>query len=124
MKERFDSLKEELQWVALAAALIFALMQVAFYKGSILENLRSALSLLWLFVLPGYAITLRWKEHISLFERLAAGSLLAAGMMGIASYYSGLMGLHVQFHAMVLPPMIMIAGIWSWIKWPLKDSQG
>jgi uncharacterized membrane protein len=64
---------------------------------------RLTFGILWLFVLPGYFITLPWRNELVLKERAIAGILAAGGLFAIASYYLGIFGLHVRTHAWLLP---------------------
>ena len=43
-------------------------------------------------------------------ERFIIGISLAAGIIGVLSYYIGLIGLNIKYHAVLLPLAIIIAG--------------
>ena len=51
------------------------------------------------------------REKIDFIERFIIGIALAAGMIGIISYYVGLMGLNVKYHAIVLPLFLILIGL-------------
>src|SRR3989338_2433872 len=65
-------------------------------------------ALFWLFVIPGYFIMLYWQEKLDFIERFFAGIILSAAVIGISSYYFGLIGLNIKYHA-VFMPLLMIA---------------
>ncbi|MBI2658934.1 hypothetical protein HYX05_02410 [Candidatus Woesearchaeota archaeon] len=49
-------------------------------------------------------------------ERFVIGIALSAGITGIFSYYLGLIGLNIKYHAVLLPSVIIIAGFIILIK--------
>jgi len=111
------TLVQELKWIAIGFAISYAAIALAFYKENMLVSLRFTVALFWLFVLPGYFLLLFWKDKFSLLERIVMGSLLSAGILGIASYYFGLLGLSVIYHAALLPLILVCAGmLFSLIK--------
>lgn len=109
-KELFDSLKKELLYVGLSFLTLLIVFKIAFYNENLIVILRNVLSLFWLFVLPGYFIMLYWAEKLDFVERLVIGTAVAAGIAGILSYYLGLFGLNIKYHAILLPPAIIAAG--------------
>ncbi len=110
-KEAFELIKKELKYVFLLFLLAFIIFKIAFYKENIIILLRSVASIFWLFVLPGYFIMLYWNEKLDFIERIIIGIGFAAAIIGISSYYLGLAGLNIKFHAIILPPIIILAGI-------------
>lgn len=110
-KEAFDFIGKESKYMGIVFALVFVALKIAFYKESLLVALRTSISLLWLFVLPGYFLMLYWREKLGFFERLIIGIALAAAVIGIASYYLGLAGLHIRYHSFLLPALFIVAGI-------------
>lgn len=110
-KENFELIRKELQYIGLLFLLALVIFKIAFFRESILVLARSVLSLFWLFVLPGYSIMLFWKEKLGFTERFAVGILLSAAVIGVFSYYVGLMGLNIKYHAVILPLVMVLAGI-------------
>ncbi len=110
-KETFDTIKKEARYIGLLFLSVFIIFKIMFFNESLLVLFRMNLSLFWLFVLPGYFAMLCWKENLDFPERLAAGIALSAAVIGISSYYIGLMGLNIKYHAVLLPAIIMILGI-------------
>lgn len=110
-KEVFELIKKELQYIGLIFLIVLIIFKIAFFKGEISVLLRTVLSLFWLFVLPGYFIMLYWKERISFMERFFIGIVLSAGVIGILSYYSGIIGLNIRHHTIILPLVLILIGI-------------
>ena len=52
-----------------------------------------------------------WREKLEFTERAVVGTAAAAALTAIASYYLGLIGLHVKYHWILLPAAMIIAGI-------------
>jgi uncharacterized membrane protein len=110
-KEVFEDVKKELQYVGILFLIALIIFKIAFFKENILVLSRTVLSLFWLFVLPGYFIMLYWKEKIGFLERFIIGVALSAAIIGIFSYYLGLMGLNIRYHTFVLPLVLILAGL-------------
>lgn len=110
-KEVFETVKKELMLIGLSFLLLLVIFKLVFFKENLLVLFRNVLSLFWLFVLPGYFVMLYWKEKLNFLERFVIGIALAAGIIGIFSYYLGLIGLNVKYHTVLLPLTIIIAGL-------------
>ena len=110
-KEVFELIKKELQYIGSIFLIVLIIFKIAFFKEDISVLFRTVLSLFWLFVLPGYFILLYWKEKISFMERFFIGIVLSAGIIGILSYYSGIMGLNIKYHTIILPLVLILIGI-------------
>lgn len=110
MKREIFNLRD-LQYLGILFILALIAFKIAFFKEDNAILLRNVLSLFWLFVLPGYFIMLYWKEKIGFVERFFIGTLLSAAIIGISSYYIGIAGLNLRFHAIILPLIIIFAGV-------------
>ena len=115
-KEVFDTLKKELQYVAILFLLAVAAFKIAFFNENLIVLFRNVLSLFWLFALPGYFIMFYWKEKLDFTERFIIGIALSAGIIGITSYYLGISGLDIKYHTVLLPLIIIIVGFAIAIK--------
>ncbi len=121
-KEAFDLFKREMKYLGIALAALFIALEIAFYKENLLAVLRNALSLFWLFVLPGYFIMLYWHENLGFLERFFVGFAVAAGITGVFSYYAGLIGLNIKYHVILFPIVMILVGAWVNLKELKKDS--
>ena len=110
-KEAFDAVKKELKYIGLLFLVFLVIFRIVFFKENLIVLFRLVLSLFWIFILPGYFIMLYWREKIDFTERLIIGAALAAGLIGIASYYLGLAGLNLEYHAIILPSALILAGL-------------
>ncbi|MEK6984011.1 MAG: hypothetical protein AABX33_05535 [Nanoarchaeota archaeon] len=108
-KEVFDILKKEFAYIGILFLTALIIFKIAFYKEGLMVVLVDVLSLLWLFVLPGYFVMLHWKDKIDFTERIIIGTALAVGVIGSSSYYLGLFGLHIKYHILILPTVIILA---------------
>jgi uncharacterized membrane protein len=104
-------LKNELAKLALVLIALAVALKLAFYRQDITATTRAAFALWWMFTLPGYALLYYWREKLELAERIVLGTAAAAAVTAIASYYLGLLGLHVKYHAIVLPVAMIAVGI-------------
>jgi hypothetical protein len=84
------------------------LFQMVFFRENFLVVLRAVFSLFWIFLIPGFSIMYHWREKIDFFERIAIGIAASAGLIGISSYYIGLIGMDIKYHGIVLPAAILV----------------
>lgn len=115
-KKHFNVLKKELVYLGMLLVFLLIVLQAAFYKQNILTTFKLALSLTWLFILPGYCILLYWHHKINFIERIVAGTVIAAGIMGMFSYYLGIVGLTISAHTILLPILFVAAGLFAFSR--------
>ena len=121
-KEAFNSIKEESKYIGILFVIWLAIFKIIYFKENIAVLLKIVASLFWLFVIPGYFAMLYWREKLEFAERFVIGVLISAGVIGIFSYYAGLMGLNIKYHAFVLPPAIIIIGFAAAMKKKVTHS--
>ena len=109
-KEIFDLIKKEGIYLLAILLLIFTVFKIAFYSDSFIVVLRSALAILFMFVVPGYFGMLFWHEKLDFTQRIIVGTSVAAGLIGTISYYLGLVGLNIKYHTILLPALIIVLG--------------
>ena len=121
-KEAFNSIKEESKYIGILFVIGLIIFKIIYFKESLVMLLKITASLFWLFVIPGYFAMLYWKEKLEFAERFVIGVLVSAAIVGIFSYYFGLIGLSMRYHAFVLPPVIMIIGLAAAMKKKANSS--
>ncbi len=120
----FNQVRNELKLLILAFVIVAAVIRIAYNKESTTEVLRVSTSLFWLFIIPGYLMTLYWKENIKFIERVVVGSIAALAVVGITSYYLGLVGLKLQNQTILLPLAIIAFSFAACLKaWERKNRQ-
>lgn len=97
--------------LGLVMIIVLTAMKIAFYKESILVIVRSSLSLFWILILPGFAIMHYWDDKLDFIEKLIIGAIVSAGATGILSYYLGLLGINIKYHVWIIPPLLIVIGI-------------
>ena len=110
-KEAFELVKKEMQYVALLFLVLLIAFKIAFFRENLVVILRTVFAMFWMFILPGYFIMLYWQDKLGFMERLIIGIALSAATIGAFSYYLGLIGLHIKYHAFVLPVLLILIGI-------------
>ncbi len=99
----FAEIKKELLLLLAVLGLMVIVIKIAYYKESVLVVVRTAATLFWLFVIPGYALTLYWRQKLDFIERVVIGTIGALAVSGLMSYYLGLLGLKIQNQTFLLP---------------------
>ena len=110
-REVFNSIKEESKYIGILFVIGLVIFKIVYFKESPAVLLKIVASLFWLFVIPGYFSVLYWKEKLEFTERFVIGMMVSAAIIGIFSYYIGLIGLNIKYHIFVLPVLIVIAGL-------------
>ena len=121
-KALFDFVKKELIYLGIVFLALFVILKVVFFKESFVVLARYAISLFWLFILPGYFAMLYWREKIEFMERIVIGFAVSAAVIGVFSYYIGLIGLNIKYHTFLLPLILIIAGIFFASKAKVTSS--
>lgn len=116
-------LKQEAKWLAAAFAAFLVILYIAYRDESIITVARTAAAIYWLFVIPGYAVMLNWRGHIGFVERIVAGTVGAMAVVGVASYYLGLIGLKLQNQTLILPTAVIIISFALAAKFSAGKSQ-
>jgi hypothetical protein len=103
--------KHELVTLGIAFVVSAIIFQIVFYNESPLTVLRLTGGLFWLFTIPGMAILLQWKERVSAPAMVVMGTILGMAVVGIGSYYLGLIGLNIKYSAVILPIIFVALAI-------------
>lgn len=101
-------LRQEAAWLAATFAALLAILYIAYRGESVAVVARTAATIYWLFVIPGYAVMFHWRGHLGFVERVVAGTVGAMAVAGVASYYLGLIGLKLQNQTLILPAAVVI----------------
>ena len=102
-KEVFEHIKKELTVILIMFVIILIATKIIFKSENFFIVLRTVVAIFWLIFIPGYAITFHWREKLKLYERFIIGIAISTALIGLLSYYLGLIGLHIKFHIIVLP---------------------
>jgi hypothetical protein len=104
------------------AILLAISLKIIFYRADLLTIAKVAVALLWLFVLPGYALLLAMHSSLPFYARLGLGICVGVAVYGLASYYLGIMGVHVRLHRFLIPTaVIALGGALLW--WGSKEAK-
>lgn len=106
-KKLVEQLKQEVVYLFAIFIAAIVILKIAFYKESFITIARTAFGIFWLFVLPGFCLLYHWHEKINFIERFIMGIVISAAIIGILSYYIGLMGLNIKYHIILLPLMFL-----------------
>ncbi len=118
-----NKLKKEAIYLGILLLLMAAMLKIIFLKESIIITTRTALSLFWLFILPGFAIMFYWHEKLEFIERLIIGTVLSMAVTGVIGYNLSVIGIHIKYHALLLPvAMIGAAALMALKKKDLQAS--
>ncbi len=117
-----DKIRKEAMNLLFALIITIIIFQIIFSKENILTTIRTVLSLFWMLVIPGFYLMYYWHEKLGFTERLIIGTGLSAAITGTASYYLGLLGLHVKYHGIILPLIMLGAAFLLSVKMKNKAN--
>ena len=118
-----SKIKQEAAWLAAAFAVLFIIIYIAYRDESIIVVARTAAAIYWLFIIPGYAVMFHWGAHLGFIERIVAGTVAAMVVVGVASYYLGLMGLKLQNQTLILPAAVIVISFALAARFSARKSQ-
>ena len=121
-KALFDFVKKESVYIGAVFLALLLILKIVFFKENFVVLARYTISLFWLFILPGYFAMLYWREKIEFMERIVIGFAVSAAVIGVFSYYIGLIGLNIKYHTFLLPLILIIAGIFFASKSKVTSS--
>lgn len=121
-KEIFNFLKKESVYLGAVFLVLLLILKIVFFKEDFTVLIRYAASLFWLFILPGYFAMLYYREKIEFIERIVVGFAVSAAVIGVFSYYIGLVGFNIKYHTFLLPLILIIAGIFFASKAKVTSS--
>jgi len=101
-------LKDEMIYIGIAFVLLNIILKVVFYKELFLNTLKISFGIFWIFVVPGYFMMFYWEKELDFFSRLIIGVAVAGALIGILSYYIGLIGLNIKYHTIIFPIAIIL----------------
>jgi len=107
-KELIDKIKNESKNIFYLFLIGIIIFKILFYKESFLIILRTVFAFFWLFILPGFYLMYYWHEKLGFLERFIIGVTVSASVIGIFSYYFGLLGLNIKYHGILLPVLFLI----------------
>ena len=111
IKQLFSKIKNELVYLLIILVISIIALKIIFFKEDLLVVLRLTLSFFFVFIIPGFSIMLYWEDKLSFTERLVIGVGVSAALIGISSYYLGIIGLNIKYHTFILPITFTLTGI-------------
>ncbi|MFH1317244.1 MAG: hypothetical protein ABII01_07020 [Candidatus Woesearchaeota archaeon] len=107
-----NKIRNEGIYVLILLVISLVLFKIVFFKESIFVILRTVVSLYWLFIIPGIAMMYYWHDKLGFFERFVVGTALSLGLFIIFSYNISIMGLHIKWHVLVYPILVLLGSWW------------
>lgn len=118
-----DKLKKEAVNILILFLLLLIIFKIIYSKENIITVIRTVLSIFWLFILPGFYLMYHWREKLGFGERLVIGTGLSAAIIGIVSYYLGLIGLNIKYHTVILPLVMLGLALFLVVKTNPKSNK-
>jgi len=106
----FEAAKKEAVYMGIALLLTLVIFKIVFYKEGFVVVARFVLSFYFALALPGFSLLLYWTEKLGFFERFVLSIPLSAALVGVLSYYIGILGVHIKYLSFILPAFLILLG--------------
>tara|TARA_Y100000310_G_C20327117_1_gene643508 strand:- start:85 stop:444 length:360 start_codon:yes stop_codon:yes gene_type:complete len=107
-KALIDKIKKELVYLVVLFVVSIIVFKIGFFNEGIGSILKTVFSVFWILILPGFFILYKWHEKLHFLTRFIVSIGVGAALMGIGSYYLGIVGVHIKYHTIVLPLIIYV----------------
>ncbi len=97
---------QEWQKIVFSFVIVVLILRIIFLNEAFIVLLKAAASVYWVFVLPGIGLTYLLRD-LTFIERFAASVAIGAALVGVSSYYLGLLGVHIKYSAIVVPAIFI-----------------
>ncbi|MBS3135493.1 hypothetical protein J4401_00870 [Candidatus Woesearchaeota archaeon] len=115
--------KKDLANIGIVFIALCIIFKISFINEPLLSIARIAFSFLWMFVIPGISISYFFFMKSKFIVRFFLGFGIGAAVIGIESYYAGMLGLHIKYHGIILPVLTtIITWLLIFIKKPSDSS--
>ena len=113
-QDKFKILRKDFEKIGMILLGVIIVFKILFHKESLFVILKLVLSFTWLIILPGFSLMYYWK--LKFVERFLIGIGLGTVCFGGLSYWLGLIGVHIKYHIVVLPIVLVLIGWFVCIK--------
>lgn len=114
--DTIKKITDDMKRLGLSFAVLFLILKIVFFNEPFLNVILSIAALYWILILPAFGITYL-IEDLDFLERFVISVPLSAALVGIFSYYVGLMGIGAKGWTLYVPmAFIMISAIVIYLK--------
>ena len=106
-KQLLEKIKKEVVNLGILLVILLIAFKIIFYREDLIIIIKVLFALLYIIILPGYFIMIYWIDKISFIERIIIGIAAGTAVVGIISYFLGIIGLNVKYHVVPLPLFII-----------------
>ncbi|VVB60016.1 Uncharacterised protein [uncultured archaeon] len=102
-----SKIKSDIKTLGISFVALFIILKLVFFNESITNTLLSTVGLYWILILPAFGLTYL-IEDIEFLERLVISIPLSASIVGISSYYLGILGVPAVRSAYYVPALFVL----------------
>jgi hypothetical protein len=100
-KTEITRIKDDLIKLISLYVISIIILWIIFYNEPFFSILRLVSAFYVIYVSSGFFLMYLWR-NLPFMERFIVGIALGAGLNGILSYYLNILGLHINYHAIVI----------------------
>jgi len=107
-KQLLEKIREEGLYLGIMFVTCLIVFKVIFYREDMVSIIRTVFSLFYMILLPGYFIMIYWIDDIDFKERIVLSVVVGTIIVGLISYYVGIIGLNVKYHVIPIPLIVIV----------------
>lgn len=105
-----EKIKKELLYLLIVFGVFVVIMKIGFYKENLFSVIKSSLGIFWIFF-SGFFVMYNWHDKLEFLERILISVPFSLAVIGISSYYAGIFWIHIKYHNVILPLLLILTGI-------------
>ncbi|MBI2564760.1 hypothetical protein HYV79_02105 [Candidatus Woesearchaeota archaeon] len=110
MKFDIEFITKEIKMLVLSILLVFTLLKLAFSSEDSFVLIKLITSLVIVFFLPYYLISIYWRDELNFAIRAVISLVIGFIVNGILGYYLGLLGLSVNYNYVIIAIIFYMIG--------------
>lgn len=110
LKFDIEFITKEIKMLVLSILLVFTLLKLAFSSEDSFVLIKLITSLVIVFFLPYYLISIYWRDELNFAIRAVISLVIGFIVNGILGYYLGLLGLSVNYNYVIIAIIFYMIG--------------
>ncbi|MBN2421475.1 hypothetical protein JXB27_04315 [Candidatus Woesearchaeota archaeon] len=122
-KENKKIILDELKMLGIALLLFYAFFQIHYHKENFFVVLKMVFAHFYLFIIPGYSLSLIFYEKINKIERLIIGVGIGYGLQPFLLYLiNAIVKVNIMKYNVFVSAAMILLGLWLFNRSVLKEK--
>ncbi len=118
MNKKIETIIADLKTAGISCVVTMLIFAAIFSNEPVVSSIRIIVGFFWIFVFPGIFLVNLFPLDVSKgsIEKIILAAIAGSAVVGVVSYYLGLIGFHAKYHSLVLPPVVIAACLAIFLK--------